>query len=188
MTNHDSYQPVLIHPRTKWAWLNLRLSPRGWHTNPRGANRLFVRPFPAGLRIPGSPNLTLRRTSSLAETFSRAKPTPEMFKKWLLVYVFVIATCSSSVGATPGDVCTAHNNCGSGEYCYTVSSGGACSACHSNNVCAIYGNSIDGDCSACSSPSSPSSPPSSPSAAPVTALKAGLLSIVFSLIGSILVM
>ena len=154
------------------------LNPTGWHTRPRGVNR----------RISGSPNLTLRRTSSLAETFSRAKPTPKMFKKWLLVYVFVIATCSSSVGATPGDVCTAHNHCGSGEYCYTVSGGGACSACHSNNVCAIYGNSIDGDCSACSSPSSPSSPPSSPSAAPVTALKAGLLSIVFSLIGAILVM
>ena len=95
---------------------------------------------------------------------------------------------SSMFSLSPRVQGTAHNNCGSGEYCYTVSGGGACSACHSNNVCAIYGNSIDGDCSACSSPSSPSSPPSSPSAAPVTALKAGLLSIVFSLIGAILVM
>lgn len=76
----------------------------------------------------------------------------------------------------------------------TVSGGGACSACHSNDVCAIYGNSIDGNCSACSSPSSPSSPSSAsspaptPSAAPVTALRAGSLSIVFSLIGAILFM
>ena len=103
-----------------------------------------------------------------------------MFKKWLPVYVFVIAALSPrSVGATPGDDCTAplscggctaHSDCGSEEYCYKYYvgwsgcaphfggfCGGECSACYSNNdnVCAIYGNSIDGDCSACSSPGSP---------------------------------
>ena len=52
------------------------------------------------------------------------------------------------VGATPGDSCTTHSQCEAGEYCYDA---GACSQCFNNNVCAIYNNSIDGDCSKCQS-------------------------------------
>ncbi len=105
-----------------------------------------------------------------------------MFKKWLPVYAFVIAALSPrSVGATPPTDydctrpldcggCTAHSDCGSEEYCYKYYvgwdgcaphfrgfCGGECTACYSNNsnVCAIYGNPIDGDCSVCSSPGSP---------------------------------
>ena len=70
---------------------------------------------------------------------------------WILV-VGIIAI--SGVSATPGDTCTNHSHCEAGEYCYDA---GACSQCFNNNVCAIYGNSIDGDCSKCSTSSSPSS-------------------------------
>ena len=62
---------------------------------------------------------------------------------WILV-VGIIAI--SGVSATPGDTCTNHSHCEAGEYCYDA---GACSQCFNNNVCAIYGNSIDGDCSKC---------------------------------------
>ena len=57
-----------------------------------------------------------------------------------------------SVSATPGDRCTAHSDCGSEEYCYNA---GACSACYDNNVCSIYANSIDGDCSVCDASAPP---------------------------------
>ena len=70
---------------------------------------------------------------------------------WILV-VGIIAI--SGVSATPGDTCTNHSHCEAGEYCYNA---GACSQCYDNNVCAIYGNSIDGDCSKCSTSSSPTS-------------------------------
>ena len=67
---------------------------------------------------------------------------------WILV-VGIIAI--SGVSATPGDTCTNHSHCEAGEYCYDA---GACSQCFNNNVCAIYGNSIDGDCSKCGTQSS----------------------------------
>ena len=76
----------------------------------------------------------------------------EISRKGLLVLVGLIVI--SGVSATPGDTCTTHSHCEAGEYCYNA---GACSQCYDNNVCAIYGNSIDGDCSKCSTSSSPSS-------------------------------
>ena len=69
----------------------------------------------------------------------------EISRKGLLVLVGLIVI--SGVSATPGDTCTTHSHCEAGEYCYNA---GACSQCYDNNVCAIYGNSIDGDCSKCS--------------------------------------
>jgi len=83
----------------------------------------------------------------------------KMSANWLLICVIGLILSSKfvSVSATPGDVCTAHSNCDGGEYCYNA---GACSLCYDNNVCSIYGNSIDGDCSACIS-SSPSASDSS---------------------------
>ena len=72
------------------------------------------------------------------------------FGRILIVGLIVI----SGVSATPGDSCTTHSQCEAGEYCYDA---GACSQCFNNNVCAIYGNSIDGDCSKCSTSSSPTS-------------------------------
>jgi len=86
----------------------------------------------------------------------------KMSANWLLICVIGLILSSKfvSVIATPGDVCTAHSNCDGGEYCYNA---GACSLCYDNNVCSIYGNSIDGDCSACIS-SSPSASDSSDNA------------------------
>ena len=70
---------------------------------------------------------------------------------WILIVGLIVI---SGVSATPGDSCTTHSHCEAGEYCYNA---GACSQCFNNNVCAIYGNSIDGDCSKCSTSSSPTS-------------------------------
>ena len=70
---------------------------------------------------------------------------------WILIAGLIVI---SGVSATPGDTCTTHSHCEAGEYCYDA---GACSQCFNNNVCAIYGNSIDGDCSKCSTSSSPTS-------------------------------
>ena len=66
---------------------------------------------------------------------------------WILIVGLIVI---SGVSATPGDTCTTHSHCEAGEYCYDA---GACSQCFNNNVCAIYGNSIDGDCSKCSTSS-----------------------------------
>jgi len=70
---------------------------------------------------------------------------------WILIVGLIVI---SGVSATPGDTCTTHSHCEAGEYCYDA---GACSQCFNNNVCATYGNSIDGDCSKCSTSSSPTS-------------------------------
>ena len=76
---------------------------------------------------------------------------PNIWFGWILIVGLIVI---SSVSATPGDICTTHSQCEAGEYCYDA---GACSQCFNNNVCAIYGNSIDGDCSKCSTSSSPTS-------------------------------
>ena len=95
----------------------------------------------------------------------------KMSANWLLICVIGLILSSKfvSVSATPGDVCTAHSNCDGGEYCYNA---GACSLCYDNNVCSIYGNSIDGDCSACTS-SSPSASDSSDNAVTNTTSSSG---------------
>ena len=80
---------------------------------------------------------------------------PNIWFGWILIVGLVVI---SGVSATPGDICTTHSQCEAGEYCYDA---GACSQCFNNNVCAIYGNSIDGDCSKCSTSSSPTSSSSS---------------------------
>ena len=66
---------------------------------------------------------------------------------WILIVGLIVI---SGVSATSGDTCTTHSHCEAGEYCYDA---GACSQCYNNNACAIYGNSIDGDCSKCSTSS-----------------------------------
>jgi len=75
---------------------------------------------------------------------------------WILIVGLIVI---SGVSATPGDTCTTHSHCEAGEYCYGA--GEACSQCYNNNACAIYGNSIDGDCSKCSTSSSSDPAPSS---------------------------
>ena len=102
---------------------------------------------PAGLRrVPGSPGLTLRRTSSLAEILLRDKPTPKMFKNLLVPFVFGLAVAHTA-RADAGDTCSTHTDCvvssgyasanpwaSSEEFCYNTGTYngvtvGACSDC-----------------------------------------------------------
>ena len=73
---------------------------------------------------------------------------PNIWFGWILIVGLIVI---SGVSAAPGDICTTQSQCEAGEYCHEV---GACGLCYDNNVCAIYGNSIDGDCSKCGTQSS----------------------------------
>ena len=105
---------------------------------------------------------------------------PNIWFGWILIVGLIVI---SGVSAAPGDICTTQSQCEAGEYCHEV---GFCGLCYDNNVCAIYGNSIDGDCSKCGTQSFYGTfnssgnilpPPPSPSS---TATLTGLFGLIFA--------